>query len=110
MAEDTVRRENGREVPAFATEATMADGIDASVDRMQPSGLDAPVDCIGAEPDLDQLQAADDPVLPLSKQRDRRIPVARSTFAANSAVNVDLAAHTARIGLAVLRRCANCHW
>jgi hypothetical protein len=96
------------EVTAFAAQVRMADGIDASMDRVQPAGLDPPVDRISAESETEQLQSTDGAVLPGRNPGDRRIDVVRSTFAANSAVFVDLAGHAASIGAAVLQRCANC--
>ena len=48
----------------------MAHGVHARVDRMQTSGIDAPPDRRGPEPESEQLWPGDHPVLPLGERRE----------------------------------------
>jgi hypothetical protein len=67
--------EDGREVPALSTEATMADGIDAAVDLVEAVGADPAVDHVGGDAEIKQLPPTDDPMLPSGDARDCRSDV-----------------------------------
>jgi hypothetical protein len=96
------------EVSAFPTEATMTDGIDASVDREEAPRPDPLADLVSCEAERDQLHSTNNAMLPGGERRDCPIQRARSTFGREERPNVDLGGHAARIGGRGLRRCLVC--
>ncbi|HEX4734714.1 MAG TPA: hypothetical protein VH247_09895 [Thermoleophilaceae bacterium] len=102
MAQDRAfaREQGGREVPAFATEAPMTDGIDAAVDRVKMPSLDPPLDRVVIEPEPEQLRVVDDAVLAFGDRDNREVDVARSTFLVYGPGFVDLGWHRCEPALA----------
>jgi hypothetical protein len=74
-------------------EHAVADGVDAAVERVEPAHGEAVLDCTPPEPELRQLPAGDDTVLPGGEGGDRRVGAARPTFTPYFVVKVERARH-----------------
>ena len=72
VAEDSVRAagQNRSEPPALRREATMADGVDAAVDPMEPSGRRPVVDLRLREAQAIELPGRDHSMLPSGERGD----------------------------------------
>jgi hypothetical protein len=66
-------RQHGGPAPADDTDHAMADGIDAPVDRVQPSRTQPPVPARRAQPQRHQLPASHDAALTAGEYRDRPV-------------------------------------
>jgi hypothetical protein len=84
------------EITTFTTQATMTDGVDRAMQRMQSTRPHTAADFVPRHPGPPQLRSRDDPVLAGSQLGDRAIHSARFTLSRYTRPNVDLAAHDAR--------------
>jgi hypothetical protein len=62
---------------ATTGEVCVADGIDASVDGVQPAAFEPAVDRPATKPESAQLHTSDDAVLALRETRQRPVPIDR---------------------------------
>ena len=70
-------RQHACHPPCLAPHGTMADGIDAVAQRLQPPERDAVFDCTDPEPEGEQLRPRHHAVLPTRERRDRLVDSTR---------------------------------
>jgi hypothetical protein len=73
-------RKHCRHPSTALRQALVADGVNASVDAMEPGGLHAALDRFGAEAERDQLRVADDAMLSRGNRRDPSVERVRLHF------------------------------
>jgi hypothetical protein len=76
----------------------MADGIDATMNPVQPSARDASLDCPLAQAKLQQLSPGYHAVLPLRERRDCLVRMAGVRFSPYGVVNHTLTRHADIVG------------
>jgi hypothetical protein len=82
----------------------MADRVHAPMDGVQAATLDAMVDRVGSDPELDELTPRHDAVLARGERRDRRVGATRLTLTAYFRHNVSHGSHGAILTAAACRR------
>jgi hypothetical protein len=71
----------------------VAHGVHPSVKRVEPSGVDPPLDRSRPETRREQLSPRDHPVLPPSKSGDHRVRAKVADFAPHTGVKFSTLAH-----------------
>jgi hypothetical protein len=82
--------------PRLRGENTVANCVDAAVDGVQPTPLQAVIDGSRAEPDVEQLRSPDYPVLATRQFGDHSIDATSSQFSPYCGVKCDLVRHLGR--------------
>jgi hypothetical protein len=86
--------EDGRHPPSALREHTVAHCVHPRVKRVKPALADPPVDRPPPEPEMKQLSACYDPVLPSCESRDDRVDFTRLRFATYTVADDSLVSHT----------------
>src|SRR5204862_6645547 len=71
----------------FASDCSVADGIDAPKPALETAGSNPVLDLLAAEADAQELPSSDDAVLPAGEHGQRRLEVLRCGFRADTGVN-----------------------
>src|SRR4051812_28875110 len=85
--------------PCLPTQRSVADCIDASVQRPQPSKTDAVLDRAGSEAEVEELRTRHDTVLPRCERGDRLVRATRRTFGLHITPNMRLDRHPPMVAI-----------